>query len=391
MWPEFSDKPFKESDALNKKKADEREANPVKAKVFTRLFYRHWDEYVEDKRQHLFVCEFKDGQAGEPRDVTPGDYDAYPTSTTFSSSVDYTFSPDGTHLVFTAPPKENEAWSTNYDIWRVSVDGKGKPENLTKDNRAADSGPQFSADGKKLAYRSQKKAGYEADRWELTFIEVNGAGSLQSKPRATPRKFDMSVDGFAWLGHEKSDGLFGCLAEKDGHNPLWIISTEGETFTGQFNIFGAKFDIAAKWKELFVGSWGSISATPKGDVFALTQTRLSHPPEVTVFGGAAKNADVENHSQANSKLRQELDFAKPESVRVKGADDTPMQMWIIKPPGFDPKKKWPVAYLVHGGPQGAWTDGWSYRWCPQLWAAQGYVVALPNPRGSTGFRPEVCR
>ncbi len=91
-----------------------------------------------------------------PRDVTPGDYDGFPTSTTFSTAVDYTFSPDGNHLVFTAPPKEHEAWSTNWDIWRVSVDGKSKPENLTTGNVAADSGPQFSPDGTKLAYRARK-------------------------------------------------------------------------------------------------------------------------------------------------------------------------------------------------------------------------------------------
>ncbi len=80
-----------------------------------------------------------------------------------------------------------------------------------------------------------------------------------------------------------------------------------------------------------------------------------------------------------------LDLPKPESVTVKGAGGTPMQMWILKPPGFDASKKWPVAYLVHGGPQGAWEDSWSFRWCPEVWAAHGYVVALPNPRGSTGF------
>src|SRR5262245_27144153 len=184
VWPEFSDQPFAESDRLNKEKIDEQESSPVKVRVFKRLFFRHWDDYVEDKRQHLFVCEFQDGKAGEPHDVTPGDYDAFPTSTTFSSSVDYTFSPDGSHLVFTAPPKEHEAWSTNYDLWRVPVDGKGKPENLTKDNKAADSGPQFSPDGKKLAYRAQKKAGYEADRWQVMVVDCDLSGRFTSEPKA---------------------------------------------------------------------------------------------------------------------------------------------------------------------------------------------------------------
>src|SRR5262249_4487457 len=139
VYPEFSKKPFAEADKLNKQKIEETEKGPVKAKVFTRLFYRHWDEYVEDKRQHLFVIS---AGGSEPKDVTPGERDAYPTSTTFSVGDDFTFSPDSSHLVFTAVPDRNEAWSTNYDICRVPVVG-GKIENVTKDNLAADGSPRF--------------------------------------------------------------------------------------------------------------------------------------------------------------------------------------------------------------------------------------------------------
>src|SRR5579883_1401831 len=123
VYPEYSDKPFKESDALNKKRKEEIEKSPVKAKVHTKLFYRHWDSYVEDKRQHLFVMPWNDGKGGTPRDVTPGDRDANPTSSTFSVGDDFTFSPDSSHLLFTAPPERDEAWSTDYDICRVPVAG----------------------------------------------------------------------------------------------------------------------------------------------------------------------------------------------------------------------------------------------------------------------------
>jgi dipeptidyl aminopeptidase/acylaminoacyl peptidase len=112
---------------------------------------------------------------------------------------------------------------------------------------------------------------------------------------------------------------------------------------------------------------------------------MNRPNEVTVHVPQGKKNIVRDVSKANTALLKELDLPRPESVTVKGADDTPMQMWILKPPGFDATKKWPLVYLVHGGPQGAWEDGWSFRWNPQVWAAQGYVVALPNPRGSTGF------
>jgi Tol biopolymer transport system component len=166
VYPEYSDKPYAESNALNQTRKDEIAKNPVKARVFSRLFFRHWDDWVEDKRQHLFVMP---AIGGEPKDVTPGDRDAFPTSDTFSTGDNFTFSPDNTHLVFTAVPARNEAWSTNYDICQVPIIG-GKIECLTKDNLAADSGPVFSPDGKRLAYRSQKRAGFEADKWNLMIV-----------------------------------------------------------------------------------------------------------------------------------------------------------------------------------------------------------------------------
>ncbi len=208
VYPEYSEKPFKESDDANKKRADEIEKNPVKAKVFTKLFYRHWDSWVEDKRQHLFVMLFDRAGSvsdGARHDVTPGDRDAFPTSDTFSTGDNFTFSPDGKYLIFTAVPEKNEAWSTNYDICRVPVDGSAnrgrKPtgwENLTKDNPAADSGPVFSRDGKKLAYRAQRKAGYEADRWQLFVVETDAGGAFTGKPRSLTEELDASVDEYVW-------------------------------------------------------------------------------------------------------------------------------------------------------------------------------------------------
>src|SRR5262245_30120569 len=181
IWPEYSSKPFKESDALNKQRMTDKEKNPVKARVATRLFFRHWDEYVEDQRQHVFVMSFAGDEAGEPRGLKPGDRDAYPTSSTVSAGDELTFSPDGTHVIFTAPPKENEAWNTNYDIWRVPIDG-GKPTDMTLPSKAADGCPRVSPDGKWLAFRSQKKPGFEADRWGLQVAPVDAGGRI-SKPR----------------------------------------------------------------------------------------------------------------------------------------------------------------------------------------------------------------
>ncbi len=375
VYPEFSAKPFAESDALNKKKMGEIERNPVKARVFKRLFYRHWDDYVEDKRQHLFVLKVKylrhESPASprpkwEPLDLTPGDYDAFPTSTTFSSSVDFTFSPDGKYLLFTAPPKTDEAWSTNYDIWRVSI-SDGEPENLTKNNKAADSGPQFSPDGKKLAYRSQKKAGYEADRWELMIADCDASGAVTGKPRSVTAKFDSWVEDFVWAADSKR--IF-FTAEEKATTPIWEVHIDDD-------------GSISKLVEGHTNS--SLSISKDGNRLAFTNAALDRPASVRTLGTARGAQHTLIKIDPNEELLSQLDRPRPESVTVKGAGGTPMQMWILKPPGFDEKKKWPVAYLVHGGPQGAWTDGWSYRWNPQAWAAQGYIVALPNPRGSTGF------
>ena len=375
VYPEFAKLPFKESDAANKKKMDEIKASPIKAKVFTKLFYRHWDSYVEDKRQHLFVLPFDaNGAEGfaEPRDVTPGDRDAFPTSSTFSSGDDFTFSPDGKYLVFSAVPEKDEAWSTNMDLCRVSINNTSdKWENLTKENLAADSAPMFSPDGNYLAYRAQKRPGFEADKWEIMIVETNQEGTFKSKPVSFTGalKTDVSVNEFTWAGKDKI---------------LFTADHLGKV--GLFQILPLEDVKAATLiKNQLSGYNSGISASTDGAKIAFLNASMASPPEV--FAG---NADLRlskpiNISKVNETLLTELELPKPESVTLPGAGDTPTQMWILKPPGFDPSKKWPVAFLVHGGPQGAWEDGWSYRWNPQAWAARGYVVALPNPRGSTGF------
>ncbi|MBI2804566.1 MAG: S9 family peptidase [Planctomycetes bacterium] len=377
VFPEYSTKPFQESDALNKKRNDDNEKNPVKARVFKKLFFRHWDEYVEDKRFHLFVMSFDNGKPGTPRDVTPGDRDAYPTSSTFSIGDDFTFSPDGKFLYFTAVPAKNEAWNTDYDICRVVVSTRvATPrfptewETITTGNRAADGAPQFSPDGKWLVYRAQKRPGFEADRWELMVVPANGfdqAPDKRPKPRSITAGFDGSPDDFVWM--PDSEHIY-FSADDSGKHVYFVTSIKD-----------------AKVRTAFVDQNvnGSLSVSRDGKKFAFTRTASHHPNDVHVALQDGKDFDVFNCSQANTKLRAELDLPRPESVTVKGAGGTPMQMWILKPPGFDATKKWPLVYLVHGGPQGAWNDGWSFRWNPQIWAAQGYVVAFPNPRGSTGF------
>jgi dipeptidyl aminopeptidase/acylaminoacyl peptidase len=362
VFPDFSEKPFAESDKANKERLDAEKESPVKVRTANNLFWRHWDSYVEGKRQHLFVMK---ADGADVRDVTPGDRDAFPTSDTFASGDNFTFSPDGKFLVFTAVPAKDAAWTTNYDICRVSLDNKSKDwECLTKDNPAADNAPAFSPDGTKFAYRAQKKPGYEADKWNLLVVACNADGSWSGSPKSCTDQFDLSADEFVWLNDKEL--LF--VADQNGESTIRTVDIGGEGSTVVPS----------------PGKSTALSAGRDGKV-AFANARMSRPNEVVAGLPLHKPGSLDQITRANKQLLDQLDLPQPESVKVDLADGQKMQMWLLKPPGFDPNKKWPVAYLVHGGPQGAWEDGWSYRWCPELWAAQGYVVALPNPRGSTGF------
>jgi dipeptidyl aminopeptidase/acylaminoacyl peptidase len=373
VYPEFSQLPFAESDKRNKEKMDQNKESPVKAKVFTKLFYRHWDSYVEDKRQHLFVMDI-DNSNGEfnvsdPRDVTPGDRDAYPTSTTFSAAQDFTFSPDGNHLVFTAVPAQNEAWNTNYDLCQVSIHNTSPDwPTLTGENAAADGMPMFSPTGNQLVFRRQRTPGFEADRWELMLVSCDPTGKFAGQPRSLTESIDLSFDDGVW----QSDTTLIVSAEQRANKPLFACQLDGK-----FAEIGGE------------GTFGNLSIARDGSRLACVRSSATAPPEVfTADLTSGIGVPETNVSNANSELLAQIQFGQTSSVEIPCADGTSMQMWVILPPGFDGSKKYAMGYLVHGGPQGVWGNGWSYRWNPQVWAAQGYVIALPNPRGSSSFGQE---
>jgi dipeptidyl aminopeptidase/acylaminoacyl peptidase len=362
VFAEFSTKPFAESDKLNREKLDAREKSKVKARLFDALLYRHWDSWVEGKRKHVFVLGVgANGMAtGLPRDVTPGENDGVPTSSTFESGDEFDFSPDGQALAFCAPPLplREQAWSTNHDIWWVNL-ATGEKQNLTKDNLAADGKPRFSPDGKLLAYRAQARAGFEADRWQLWVLD-----RATGQRRSLTANWDQSVNSFVWSPDGKTIFI---EAQEKGGSPVWSVPVGG----GQVS------------RLLSGGVSSDVSVARDAKWIAFTQSRFTRPAEVMRFrlGEEAPQA-VTN---ANHELVTKLGLATPEVVTVPGAGGAPVQMFILKPPGFDPAKKYPLVFWVHGGPQSAFVDSWSTRWNPQVWAAQGYVVTAANPRGSTGF------
>ena len=364
VFPEFSTQPFAESDRLNKEKSEARAKSKVKARIFTQLLYRHWDSWVDDQRQHLFVVPLANGvAAGAPRDVTPGENDAVPTSSTFSAGDEFAWSADGKEIVFTAPPVplREQAWSTNHDVFSVNL-ATGARKNLTEGNKAADGLPRFSPDGKLLAYRAQARAGFEADRWELVVLDrATGAR------RSLTADWDRSVDSFNWSPDGKTLYI---EALNEGTGLVWSLPVAGGT----------------PQRLVAAGVNSGVSVAPDGKWLALMKQTMSAPAEVVRLEvGGKPGAGPVALTTTNAALLKDIVLPAPESVAVKGAGGTPVQMWIVRPPGFDPAKKYPLVFWVHGGPQSAFNDAWSTRWNAQLWAAQGYVVALPNPRGSVGF------
>jgi dipeptidyl aminopeptidase/acylaminoacyl peptidase len=355
VWPEFSSLPFRESDALNRKALEERESGKVKARLITHLMYRHWDRWVEGKREHIFVQPV----GGEPLDVTPGDRDAVPTSETFSAGIDFCFSPDGREIAYTATPlpSHGEAWSTNHDIYTVPVQG-GVPRQITT-NPAADGFPRYSPDGKYIAYRAQRRSGFEADRWELMLYE-RGTGTV----RSLTQDFDMHVGPFVWA---PDGGTLYFEAEEKAAVPVFRVSTRGndvhKVFEGHSN--------------------QDLRITADGKSLVFTQMSAVRPAEI--YRCATDGTGGRGVTGINDAVFAGLDVPSPASITYDGEGGKKIQAWIYTPPGFSPSRKYPLVFMVHGGPQGAWLDGWSYRWNPPLWAAQGYVVIAPNPRGSTGF------
>ncbi|MBM4165307.1 MAG: S9 family peptidase [Ignavibacteria bacterium] len=355
VYPQFSELPFKESDKKNAERDEATEKSKVKAMVFDQLLYRHWDSWTEFKRMHIFVQPIT---GGEPKDLTPGNRDAVPNSSTFSAGDDYAWSPDGKEIAYTATPANvrEEAWVTNHDVYTVNVT-TGERKNLTEKNLAADGFPRYSPDGKYIAYRAQRTPMFEADKWELFLFDRKDNSS-----KSLTEKWDYVVGAFAWSGDSKK--LF-FPAEDKAEEPLWSVSIEGET----------PKQIVTK---------GVISAFSISGNGMLAYTRATMMKPADVYSSKSDGKNEVKITTMNDELFSGIEMNAPENIWWDGAKQK-VQAWLVQPPKFDSNKKYPLVYLVHGGPQGAWMNGWSYRWNPQLWAAQGYVVVCPNPTGSTGF------
>jgi dipeptidyl aminopeptidase/acylaminoacyl peptidase len=352
-------------DACNKQHDEELKNSKVKAKIFSRLFYRHWNAFTDFKRSHLFVVS-ADAEASQPnsaRDLTPGDHDVPPFS--LGGQDMYAISPDGQEIAYTSNIDEIEATSTNNEILVVPMSG-GPPKKIST-GPGSDTTPLYSPDGKYLAWRSQARAGFEADKWRL-MVQDRQTGNA----RDLTEKFDRSVGSFTWMSDVSNRGLF-FAAEDHGEAPIYALFLDRSVPTPGPRLHADDLVWDQNTSRLF-----------------FTRMSIAAPNEVYAFALSGKSLDgtvsPEQLSHMNDAVLSPIDMQPLESFTFKGANNDEVQGFMVKPPGFDPNKKYPLKFLLHGGPQGAWGNEWTYRWNAELFAATGnYVVVMINFHGSTGY------
>jgi dipeptidyl aminopeptidase/acylaminoacyl peptidase len=400
-------------DACNKQRDEELKKSKVKAKIFTKLFYRHWNAFTEFKRSHLFAVSADadptnfskvlkdevdstkqtgatrwsstDPKAGpnprEPRDLTPGDHDVPPFH--LGGQDMYAISPDSQELAYTSNIDNGqsgsglEATSTNNEIFVVPIAG-GAAKKISI-SPGADSTPLYSPDGKYLAWRSQARAGFEADKWRLLVQDRQSR-----KTRDLTEKFDRSVGSFTWAkfrwNHDEPDfDQIFFSAEDHGEAPVFEVTPDHD-----------EAEPPDKIAQLHADDLICVGRT-----FWCTRMSIQAPNEISAIRfpdqflrGGEQVAQIETKSitHMNDALLSQIDMQPLESFTFKGANDEEVQGFMVKPPGFDPNKKYPLKFLIHGGPQGAWGNEWTYRWNAELFAASGnYVVVMINFHGSTGY------
>jgi dipeptidyl aminopeptidase/acylaminoacyl peptidase len=370
-------------DGCNKKRDEEKAESKVKAQVFTQLLYRHWNAFTGKKRSHLFLVSI-DG--GTPRDLNPGDEHEVPPFS-LGGPDGYAFSPDGKEIAFEENLDPVPAISTNSDIFTLRLDDlNAKPVRIST-AAGGDHSPAYSPDGKYIAWRSQERAGYESDKFRLVIYDR----STKQIKNVLPN-FDRWVDEFVWA--PDSQRLF-ITAGDHGEEPVYATKLSGlmiqVTMRGEFTdlhvmpnrktLIASRMTVETPAEVVSIASDTPTNFPYQGGIY-ISDNSLALTSDGRSL--ACESAEVEL-THLNVDLLNQLDLPKMESFWFPSIGKVKVQGFLIRPPGFDASKKYPVKFLIHGGPQGAWGDSWSYRWNAELFAANGYVVVMINPRGSTGY------
>jgi len=340
-------------EACNKSRLEADAKNKMKARVITSLLYRHWNQWQGPRRQHILSANI-DGT--NIHDLTPGNRQAPPFS--LGGADDYVISPDSKEVAFVANVEADLATSTNSDIFNVAIEG-GESARVTT-GLGADASPLYSPDGKYIAFRSQQRAGYESDRWRLIVAE---RGSWRAT--VLNEGLDRNVLGMTWL---PDSSRLAIVVEDRGRHNLHMIAVTG----------GGSRAIVTDSSSL-----DDVQFTKDSRTMLYTESTGARPAEI--YRASSSGGVPVALTHLNDAFLSDYSLAKFEEISVEGAEKARVSSFVVKPPGFREKTKYPVLFLIHGGPQGAWGEQWGYRWNPQVFANAGFVVVMPNPRGSTGY------
>ena len=392
VYPECDQRAFEL--ACNLAKMKEAESSKVKAIIFDHLLYRHWNAYKEGKRSHIFVIAAPPVRPIEvdvetaklavpPVDLTPGDHDAPEFS--LGGQDDYAFSPDGQEICYTSNHDKVEATSTNNDLWLVPVTG-GAAKNITADNPASDLTPLYSPDGKYIAYRAQQRPGFESDRFRLMLYDRK-----TGQKRNLASNFDRWVGTITWAPDSKSIYF---TSETAGEAPIYKVGLDDPNGISKLTagyddalslIDGGKTIIFSR---MTIGSPSGIysastSLATNKDCVVDRFNAPGLPPSAETPDCALPKVSALTH--LNDAVLSQVAMAPLESFWFAGAHGDRVQGFLVRPPNFDAQKKYPVKFILHGGPEVPMGDEWSYRWNAQLFAASGYVVIMINFHGSAGY------
>lgn len=346
--------------ACTKKRLDDTAAKKSSGVVYDGLFVRHWDTWADGRRSRLFVAALPEGKAKPVSSATSltDRLDGDAPSKPFGGADEYTWSPDGASVVAAIRVAgKGEAWSTNFDLYQVAADGSSAPVNLTASNPAWDTGPAFSADGKTLFYRAMKRPGFEADRFGLMAMDL-----ATKQVREIAPSWDRSADGIVV---SKDGAMIYTTAQDVGQHPLFAV------------------DVASGTAKPVVAE-GSISAFDiAGDTLAFTRNTLKTGDQL--FTTTLAGAPLRAITPSAQDMLKDVSFGDFEQFTFAGWNNETVHGYVVKPHDYVEGQKYPVAFLIHGGPQGSFGNGWSYRWNPQTYAGQGYAVVMIDFHGSTGY------
>ncbi len=335
---------------------DAEDARPSSGQIHDRIFVRHWDTWKDGRRSHLFVLP-TNGAGDNPRDVMRG-MDADTPSVPFGGAEEMTFTPDGRAVIFSARiAGSTEPWSTNFDLFLAPVDGSESPRNITAENPAWDTHPVFSPDGRSLAYLARARAGYESDRLRIVLRDWPNGES-----RVLAEDWDRSPHSLCWSADSKT---------------LFVTAAD----TGQTPLFAVDVSRGGVRKIVREGSVRSVACAGKSLVYGLNS--LQSPTEL--YRTDPRGRRREALTQHNRAQLMQCRVGAFEQFSFSGWNDETVYGFVVKPVDFRPEKTYPVAFLIHGGPQGSFGNNFHYRWNPQAYAGAGYAAVMIDFHGSVGY------